>query len=66
MKLNLHARIEIAAVATLMLTSCSLDDQQRDEVADIADDVAYDTVLEHESVTDLEARVSAIEERLNM
>jgi hypothetical protein len=65
-KLNLHARIEIAAVAVLLLTSCTLDDQQRDEVADIAADVAHDTVLEHDAVLDLESRVSEIESRLNM
>lgn len=66
MRLNLHARTEIALVAALLLTSCQLDDEQRDEVADIADDVAYDTVLEHDRINELENRIEEIESRLNM
>jgi outer membrane biogenesis lipoprotein LolB len=62
MKLNPHARIEIAAIAVLLLCSCTLDDNQRDEV----EDIAYDTVLEHDTVIDLQNRVSEIELRLNM
>lgn len=66
MRLTLHARIEFALAAALLLTSCQMDDEQRDEVADMADNVAYDTVLEHDRINELESRVSAIEQRLNM
>ena len=58
MRLNLHARMEIAAVAALLLGSCagdgpSLTDKQRDEVSDVAADAAA------EQVSDLESRVGA-------
>ncbi|MFO6429124.1 hypothetical protein ACLBKT_03430 [Erythrobacter sp. W302b] len=60
-KLTVHARIEVAIVAVLLLSSCTLDDQQQDEVSDIAADVAYDVVLEHEKIADLESRIEALE-----
>lgn len=72
MKLNMHARIEIAAVLLIALTSCSnmfdyqFNDKERDEISDIAGDVAYDVVLEHESVTSLQSRVTELEARLGM
>lgn len=66
MKFTIHAKVEVAIVAALLLGSCSLTDAQKDEVGDIAGDVAYDIVLEHEKITDLESRVSEIESRLNM
>jgi hypothetical protein len=52
----------------LALCGCdgpSLTDKQRDEVGDIAGDVAYDTVTEHEKVKELEARIDELERKLN-
>jgi polyhydroxyalkanoate synthesis regulator phasin len=72
MKLNMHARIEIAAILLIALTSCSnkfqyqFNDKERDEIEDLAGDVAYDVVLEHENVKALERRVAEIEAKLNM
>lgn len=71
MRLTLHARVEISAVMLLLLTSCNssgnqFSDKERDEIEDLAGDVAYDTVLEHEKVTELEGRVAEIESRLSM
>lgn len=69
MRINLHARIELAAVAVLLLASCDgpgLSNKQRDEVGDIAGDVAGDVVSDDSKVRDLESRVEAIEQRLNM
>ena len=71
MRLTIHARIEIGAVLLLLLASCSssgnqFSDKERDEIGDLAGDVAFNTVLEHETITDLEGRVSEIESRLNM
>jgi hypothetical protein len=74
-RVSLHAQIEIALVALLLLGSCSsgsdvfehnLSDEERDEVADIAADVAYDTVLEHEKINELESRLEEVERRLSM
>lgn len=65
MRLNLHARFEIAVAAALLLGSCdgpSLTEKQRDEVEDMADDVVTDS----EKVRGLESRVEAIEQRLNI
>ena len=60
MRLNLHARIEIAAVAVLLLSSCAPDWEDRLDVADVnARNAIY-------KVNDLEGRVSDIEQRLNM
>lgn len=47
MRLNLHARIELAAATLLLLGSCSdsvLSDEQRDEIADIAASVTANGV----------------------
>ena len=72
-KLNAHARIEIALVTALLLGSCSSDDieyqftdAERDEISDVAGNVAYDIVLEHEKVIELENRVAEIESKLGM
>ena len=71
-KLSLHARTEIALAALLLLGSCSGDgydqfsDAERDEIGDVAGDVAYDIVLEHEKIQALESRLSEIESRLGM
>jgi hypothetical protein len=48
LKLNLHARIEIAVVAVLLLGSCDggLSDERRDEIADIAADAAADMIAD--------------------
>jgi hypothetical protein len=65
LKLNLHARIEIAVVAALLLGSCDgpgLSDKQRDEVEDIADAVAGD----NDKINELESRISEVESRLNI
>lgn len=65
MRLNLHARIEIAAVALLLLGSCDgpgLSDKQRDEVGDIA----ADGNVSQEEFSSLKNRVDLIEQRLNM
>jgi hypothetical protein len=69
MRLNLHARIEIGLVAVLLLGSCDgpgLSNKQRDEVGDIAGDVAGDVVTDDEKVRELERRIEAIEQRLNI
>lgn len=73
MRINNHARIEIAIAAILILGSCSnsefkskFNDVERDEIGDIAGDVSYDTVLEHEKVRELESRIEALEMKLGM
>lgn len=54
---NLHARTEIGVAMLLLLSSCSngnqFNDKERDEIGDLAGDVAYDIVLEHDTITDL-------------
>lgn len=60
MRLTLHAKIEIAVVAVLMLGSCKAEWEERLDVAD----VNARNALAH--AADLESRVSEIEERLNM
>ena len=65
MRFNLHARIEIAAIGLLLLGSCdgpSLSEKQRDEVEDIADSVVSDNDKVHE----LQGRIEALEQKLNM
>ena len=55
----------------LVLAGCGDDaafkheftDAERDEIADVAADTAYDTVLEHEKVQDLESRIAELEGR---
>lgn len=69
MKLNAHARVELALAAVLLLGSCDgpgLSDKQKDEVGDIAGDVADDSVSDNDKVRELESRVAAIEQRLGM
>lgn len=69
MRLNLHARIEIGVAAVLLLGSCEgpgLSNKQRDEVGDIAGDVAGDVIADDEKVRELERRIVAIEQRINM
>jgi hypothetical protein len=43
----------------------SLKDKQRDEAGDIAGEVAYDTVTEHEKVKELESRIDELQRKLN-
>lgn len=65
MRFNIHAKIEIAALALLLLGSCEgpgLTDRQRDEVDDIADAAVSD----NEKVKQLDERVSALEQKLGM
>ena len=67
MRLNLHARIEIAAVVALLLGSCAGDGPRlytHDEIQDIAADAAADVAAEQ--VSELESRVAEIESRLNI
>lgn len=66
-KLNLHARIELALAATLLLGSCSGDGPRlytHDEIADIAADAAADVAAEQ--VSELESRVVEIKSRLDI
>ncbi len=52
---------------SLALAGCdgiALNDRQRDEVGDIAGDVAYDAVSEHEKIKELEARIEQLEQRV--
>ena len=68
MRLNLHARIELAAVAVLLLGSCgdnayrryTQGDYNRLDVADVNARNAINQVNE------LEGRVEALEQKLNM
>jgi hypothetical protein len=48
--------------AVVLLAGCGLSEKQRDEVDDIADAAVSD----NEKVSDLESRISAIEQRLEM
>lgn len=60
MRLTLHAKIEFAIVAALLLGSCKAEWEDRLDVAD----VNARNALSH--AADLESRVSEIEDRLNM
>lgn len=67
MRLTLHARVEISAVMLLLLTSCNssgnqFSDKERDEIEDLAFDAATDAIAD----SNLEDRISEIEQRLNM
>lgn len=67
MKLNLHARIEVALAAVLLLGSCGTDgnhfsDAERDEIADIAGDGNADA----NEFSALQSRVEAIEQHLGI
>lgn len=59
-KLNLHARIEIAAVAVMLLGSCK---PAWEDGLDVADVNARNAIYR---VNALESRVSDIESRLNI
>ena len=66
-KLNLHARIEIAAVAALLLGSCQSDNPNSPErLAVRIDDADVNARTAINVANDLEERVSEIESRLNM
>lgn len=60
MRLNIHARIEIAIVAVLLLGSCKPDWEDRLDVADVN---ARNAI---HRVNSLESRVDEIEAQLNM
>lgn len=67
MRLTLHARVEISAVMLLLLASCNssgnqFSDKERDEIEDLAFDAATDAIAD----SNLEGRISEIEQRLNM
>lgn len=67
MKLNLHARIEIAAVAVLLLGSCAATPKHSiEETYDLADVARANSVNALVAAQQLEERVSEIEARLNM
>lgn len=62
-------RFEYVIAAALALGSCAgpgLTDKQKDEVGDIAGDVATDAVGESDPFLELQGRVEAIEEKLEM
>lgn len=61
MRLTLHARIEIAVVAALLLGSCGKPEW--DDRLDVADVNARNAIYR---VNELESRVDDIESRLNM
>lgn len=67
MKLNLHARIEIAVLAALLLSSCNaVPEHTIDETYDLADVARANSVNALYAAQQLEERVSEIESRLNM
>lgn len=63
--MSTHSRSELALVALLLLGSCGngnqFNDKERDEIEDLAGDVAYDTVLEHEKIEEMESRLEELE-----
>lgn len=65
MKISTHIRVELALVSLLLLGSCGngnqFNDKERDEIEDLAGDTAYDTVLEHEKIQELESRLEELE-----
>ena len=68
MRLNLHARIELAAVAVLLLGSCGDNAYRRYTEGDynrldVADVNARNAINQ---VNELEARVESLEQKLNM
>ena len=67
-KLNLHARIEIAAVVLLLLGSCAeRPTREAVEIADVNARNALNRITDVESdVSDHEDRIAEIESRLNM
>lgn len=69
MQLTQHVRIETCLAAMLLLGSCSGDGKRlysHDEIEDIASDVAYDAIVDSDKTRELESRIEAIEQRLNM
>ena len=67
MRLTVHARVELSAIMLLLLTSCNrsdgpLTEKERDEVADIALDSAVDAIAD----SNIEERISEIENRLGI
>lgn len=65
MKLNMHARIEIAAILLIALTSCG-DQHTMAETYDVADVARVNSANALYQINKLESRVSEIEARLNM
>ena len=69
MQLTLHARIEICVATMRLLGRCSGDGKRlysHDEIEDIASDVAYDAIVDSDKTRELESRIDAIEQRLNI
>lgn len=69
-RITSHARIEVALATVFLLGSCTgnstksqFNDQEMDEISDISAAVAYDVVLEHEKIANLERRIKALEGR---
>lgn len=54
----------IAASAALGACSEGLTNPQRDEVGEIAGEVAYDVVSEHEKIKELESRIDELERQV--
>lgn len=65
MTLNMHARIEIAAILLIALTSCS-DRHTMAETYDLADVARVNSANALYQVDELESRVSEIEAKLAM
>ena len=69
--LTLHARIEICLLFALSLGSCGsssadnsdhqFNDIERDEIAELSTDVAFDVMAEDQRLQDLENRVADLE-----
>lgn len=51
--------------ATLVLSGCTLNDNQRDEVSEIASAEAHDAVAQSQRLQELEDRITDLEDRLD-
>ncbi len=69
MKIPNRLPYELIIVAGLLLGSCSGDGKAlrtHDEIEKIADDVAANAIADSTRISDLEGRISDIEDRLNL
>lgn len=66
MRLNLHARIEIAVVAVLLLGGCSDDRLSPERISNRAEAADFNARIAINATNDLDIRVQAIEQRLGM